>query len=557
MCVDFWGRVSYNVYEGGDSFLPILASQAKFNAVHGCCTIGNPGGDCMKLSTAILANKLKSKFALQNKKALSDKLHLEQVLFYSDGDEMQPHKIYIYTQKLESAQELIVPEEAVLFCFGKVRTRNTGKNGQVFQLIDETSPFLLLNEIQRLFDYYEHWEKKIYELVNQGSSIQELLDESFRMFHNPIIVSSADYFVIGYSSIIDTKEELSSLVDLDSVFKSSDEYQNGKRILNQRKKKGAYYLPEYITGARTLRVNIFENDRYAYQVMMVESLSRFESYDGALLEHLTEYIKMALSKQMNLQVDMGYHLDRILSDILSNPGQDRKTVEQRFSEFGWMPAHRYFCINLKVNSLDWETMTVRFICKHMEGMLGEANSCAFQYENNIAIFVNLTLLESSMEEVLEKIVSFLKDTFLKAGISNEFTGFESICFYYRQAAIALEVGNRRTPYQWMYHFQDMALDYLLEQGKGELPAELVCSRKVLDLKKFDEEHNTDYYHTLKLYVKTHLNAVQTAKQLYIHRSTFLYRMEKIGEIVNLDLEDYDTLLYIMMTLRMMEMEGVE
>lgn len=511
----------------------------------------------MKLSTAILANKLKSKFALQNKKALSDRLHLEQVLFYNDGDEMLPHKIYIYTQKLEAAQELIVPEEAVLFCMGKMRTRNTGKTGQVFQLIDDTSPFLLFNEIQRLFDYYGQWEKKIYEMAEQGSAIQEILDESFRIFHNPLIVSSADYFVIGYSSIIDTREELSALVDLDSVFKSSDEYQNGKRILNQRKKKGAYYLPEYITGARTLRVNIFENDRFVYQVMMVEILNRFASYDGALLEHLTGYIKLALSKQMILQADMGYRLDRVLSDILSNPEQDRKMIEEWLSEFGWLPSHHYVCMNLKVNSLDLENMTVRFICKHMEGMLGKSGSCAFQYENNITIFVNLTLLEGSIDDVLGKIVSFLRDTFLKAGISNEFTGFEYIHDYYRQAAIALEVGNRRAPYQWMHHFQESALQYLLEQSRGELPGELVCSRKILDLKEADAKHHTDYYHTLKLYIRNHLNAVQTAKQLFIHRSTFLYRMEKIKELTSLDLEDYDTLLYVMMTFRMMEMEGLD
>lgn len=53
----------------------------------------------MKLSTAILADKLKSKFGLQNKKALSDELHLEQVLFYDDGDEMQPgQNLYLYPE---------------------------------------------------------------------------------------------------------------------------------------------------------------------------------------------------------------------------------------------------------------------------------------------------------------------------------------------------------------------------------------------------------------------------------------------------------------------------
>ena len=509
----------------------------------------------MKLSTAILADKLKSKFGLQNKKALSDKLHLDQVLFYNEGDEMQPHKIYIYTQQQEAEEMLIVPEEAVLFCIGKVHTRNTENDGQVFQLIDEPSPFVLFNEIQRVFDYYGRWEKRVRELVSQADTVQEILDESFRIFHNPIVVSSADYFVIGYSSVIDTREELASLVDLDSVLKSSDEYQNGRRIQSQRKKRGAYYLPEYITGARTLRVNLFEDGQFIYQIMMVESLSRFKSYDGALLEYLSGYIQMALERLIDSQVEIGKRLDRILSDILSNPGRDSKSAEKWFSDFGWLPGHRYFCISLKVNSLEWANMTVRFICKHMESMLGKCGSCAFPYENDIAIFVNLTLMDSETEKVLEKIVSFLQDTFLKAGVSNEFTGFEELYAYYRQAVAALDVGSRRKPFRWIYRFDEMALDYMLEKSSAELPVRLVCSAKILKLQAFDAAHHTDYYHTLKTYVESQLNAVQTAKKLFIHRSTFLYRMEKIEELVKLDLNDYDTLLYVMMTFRILEQEG--
>lgn len=511
----------------------------------------------MKLSTAILADKLKSKFGLQNKKALSNELHLEQVLFYDDGDEMQPDKIYIYTQKPGTAEMLVVPERTVLFCIGKVPTRNTENDGQVFQLIDEPSPFLLLNEIQRIFDYYDRWEKQIRELSRKADSIQELLDESFRLFLNPIIVSSADYFVIGYSSVIDTREELASLVDLDSVIQSSDEYQNGKRIQNQRKKRGAYYLPEYITGARTLRVNLFENDQFTYQVMMVESLSRFKTYDGALLEYLSVYIQRALARLIDSQIEIGQRLDRILSDILSNPGRDNKSAEKWFSEFGWQAEHHYFCISLKVNALDWANMTVRFICKHMESMLEKGASCAFQYENNIAIFVNLTRMGKEVEEILERIVSFLKDTFLKAGVSNEFVGFEELDAYYRQAATALEVGCRRKPYRWIYRFDEMALDYVLEQASRELPVRLVCSERILRLQNYDRKHHTDYYHTLKTYVENQMNAVQTAKKLFIHRSTFLYRMEKIEELVQLDLNDYDTLLYVMMTFRILEQQEEE
>jgi sugar diacid utilization regulator len=109
----------------------------------------------------------------------------------------------------------------------------------------------------------------------------------------------------------------------------------------------------------------------------------------------------------------------------------------------------------------------------------------------------------------------------------------------------------------MYRFDDIALDYLLDRCRGELPKELVCARRILSLKQFDELHNTDYFHTLQVYVKNHLNAVQTAKLLFIHRSTFLYRMEKIKEILHIDLDDYDTLLYVMITFKIMESDHRE
>ncbi|MFR3031599.1 MAG: helix-turn-helix domain-containing protein [Blautia sp.] len=52
-------------------------------------------------------------------------------------------------------------------------------------------------------------------------------------------------------------------------------------------------------------------------------------------------------------------------------------------------------------------------------------------------------------------------------------------------------------------------------------------------------HHTDYFHTLKVYLDHHMNAVQTAKELYIHRSTFLYRLDKIKQALCSDLDDPD------------------
>lgn len=506
----------------------------------------------MKLSSAILAHKLKSNFNFQCKKNLSNRLDLEQVLFYCDGDELLSHRIYICTEEHKLANTMELPEDSLFMCIGSSCGSFISKSSIVFEFVKETNAFLLFNTIQRVFDFYNQWEEKLEELSKEGN-VQEMLDISFRIFRNPLILSSSDYFIIAYSSIIDSKSELSGLVDPDAIFEYNKEYRDDVENHNYKKKVGAFCTSGYITGSKSLCVNLFDQDKYAYRLTMVEELVRFAPFEGAVLERLAEFVQIALSKQLYVQADMGYRLDRILSEILANGNAEEEVMNSWFGEFGWRPEHKYFCITLKLAALDLEDMTVRFICSHIEKLL--PNACAFPYGNYITIFVNLNRFGGDIEDAISNIVYFLRDSFLKAGISNVFHGFDSLIHYYRQSVIALEVGNQKSPFKWIHRFDDIALDYLLDQCRGELPEHLVCSRKIMGLKEYDEQHNTDYYNTLHVYVKNHLNAVQTAKLLFIHRSTFLYRMEKIKELLRLNLDDYDTLLYVMITFKIMESEN--
>ena len=54
-------------------------------------------------------------------------------------------------------------------------------------------------------------------------------------------------------------------------------------------------------------------------------------------------------------------------------------------------------------------------------------------------------------------------------------------------------------------------------------------------------------------MKNKYNAVQTAKELQIHRSTFLYRMERLQTLFNLDLNQRDSLLYTLLSMKMLDL----
>ena len=52
---------------------------------------------------------------------------------------------------------------------------------------------------------------------------------------------------------------------------------------------------------------------------------------------------------------------------------------------------------------------------------------------------------------------------------------------------------------------------------------------------FDEETLT----TISKFFENNLNVSETARQLYIHRNTLIYRLDKVQRIIGLDLRAFD------------------
>ena len=54
---------------------------------------------------------------------------------------------------------------------------------------------------------------------------------------------------------------------------------------------------------------------------------------------------------------------------------------------------------------------------------------------------------------------------------------------------------------------------------------------------YDEEHKTTYCNTLLEFLKNERNAVATAEALFVHRNTLRNHLNKIADIISLDLDD--------------------
>lgn len=138
---------------------------------------------------------------------------------------------------------------------------------------------------------------------------------------------------------------------------------------------------------------------------------------------------------------------------------------------------------------------------------------------------------------------------LRIGISLPFVDWSHILVQKAQAAVALDFASINTILSFC---QDHVLDYLFQQI-GQLGNHLqLCHPDVSYLHEYDIKNNTDLLKTVATYLICERNAVQTADLLFVHRNTIQYRINRIKELTNIDLEDPDTRLYIMLSCRMFQ-----
>lgn len=125
---------------------------------------------------------------------------------------------------------------------------------------------------------------------------------------------------------------------------------------------------------------------------------------------------------------------------------------------------------------------------------------------------------------------FGTQTDVRAGISQTVSRVEDLPQVVRQARICVEVARGRTASSPV-HFDELGADaVLLQVPDSDITRQFVQNRLAC-------VEDPELLRTLVLYVDHHGNKSATADAVPMHRSGLMYRLEKIGEIMNVDLND--------------------
>ena len=151
--------------------------------------------------------------------------------------------------------------------------------------------------------------------------------------------------------------------------------------------------------------------------------------------------------------------------------------------------------------------------------------------------------ENSCGKDLEKVAASIEEALRVDGESVVFVGIGTLALHlrdlakaYKEAQIAIEVGKVFDTERYVINYENLGIGRLIYQ----LPTTL-CEMFLQEVFKKNpiDALDQETLFTIYKFFENNLNVSETARKLFVHRNTLVYRLEKIKKLTGLDLREFD------------------
>ncbi|MBY8911277.1 PucR family transcriptional regulator [Bacillus sp. YC2] len=397
------------------------------------------------------------------------------------------------------------------------------------------------NELQQAI--YAH--KKFTNHIMSGKGLQSLLKKLSAILRLPVLLLDQHTKLMSSShhTSIDTASLKNTLYSLSGPFFTCFSMLSDRKaysvlpILHYEKNSGFLVVPELVQPA----------DKG--MILTIEQAANVISFELLKENALKQFSRRARNE--------------FFSNFIERSFTGHEEIKSRAKEFRLRWDQKYMCI---AGKLDRNDKTISFTENQLASdnvfdlLEGELSAFPFPPHLFIKGNVGILLIEAtdSWNEMHASVISFLEQ--FQAQVRAQFKrtvsfGVSNICQRlidvpdaFTEASDALSSGHlsRSAGFIQIYHAKDVPELLRL------LPAE--------DLKKFyhstlqsladRQQEDQSLLHTLSVYLETHCQISETAKRLYVHRNTVIYRLEKCEELLGKSLKDPETTMRLRLALRM-------
>lgn len=447
---------------------------------------------------------------------------------------------------LGKMEEEIIDCGVSYICMIKNNTINDEKNSSVHHLYHH-----IFHIIYDIFQKYESWKENLYQAI-ENADLQEMLDASLPIFRRSIYLADDQPEYLAASGPCLDYGGSGSQIPLEVFNYLKNDVNNNQPLSDQE----PFIYPEGILNADALCQDVFLNSDYFGRIIIIDELSHtaFTPGEFKLMNILSNALQLLINQNYpalckDKENSDNSNLISLINQILLDQRIDKSQLNSVLIRNGWQKNEGCYIGYLLLYPSNVQIKSSLYYCRYITQKF--PGVYAIEKNDHLILIIRESIYPAA-KEFIAKFILFIRDCNFRFGISNLCADLTQLSCYCHQAEIALNYGMQKNETIWCHWFSDYAFAYLLREASHEMPAELLCAPELITLQNYDKVKKSDYYETLKTYLDNKMNAAQTAKQLFIHQATMVYRLKRLKELTGIDYEDSDQMLYLHLSYKILE-----
>jgi hypothetical protein len=160
------------------------------------------------------------------------------------------------------------------------------------------------------------------------------------------------------------------------------------------------------------------------------------------------------------------------------------------------------------------------------------------YRNSIIMIIRYADYPVRRDRVRQQLEKLLAKNEMRCGVSMVFNDFMRLRCYYVQSSFAAACCESH-PDTRLCFYENCQRDHVLRSLASATDPRAFCHPAILALWESGDEGSQELVRGLYHYLLNGGNLASTAKALFIHRNTLIYRLEKLSGILDADLKSLD------------------
>ncbi|QKG84735.1 PucR family transcriptional regulator [Kroppenstedtia pulmonis] len=254
--------------------------------------------------------------------------------------------------------------------------------------------------------------------------------------------------------------------------------------------------------------------------------------------------------------------------LLEGEFTDKGEVLNRGWNYGLLPECEYIVLCVMLSS-DSEKESIAADRVIFQGLVNEVESLINVNLLGVQLDDGIVIIQRREENVLPSTLARkVAELFIKrypkrtqkqkitVGIGSHQPDVLTLYKSYQEAKEAIYLGRRASSRtgDTIYEFSAYEPEALLQHLPDDVLSRYVTATLEV-LKQYDQENGTELLHTLEIYLNCGRRLREAADKLYVHRNTVKFRINRIEELLGIDLSEGEAAFRLQLALRVAHLLG--